>query len=431
MKSRNKILAALFALFVYTCVTPVPVMAQGGNVSLQVFYDQLSPYGQWTNNSDYGYIWIPDVGPDFSPYSTNGYWVMTDFGWTWVSDFEWGWAPFHYGRWDYNNNYGWFWIPDTEWGPSWVIWRRGNGYYGWEPMRPGISISMSFGRDYQNVDRWHFVRDRDFGNRDLGRYYVNRSDNDMIIRNSTVINNTYVDNSRHMTYIAGPRGDDVLKFTGRKISKVIIRDNDKPGQRLSNDQLQIYRPQVVRNNAAGRRPAPSRIVDVKDVRPPAGRNNNNGRGNIPQQQQQQQKQQDQQKQQLQQKQLQQQQQTESKKQDQQKLQLQQKQQQQQQTQQDQQKQQLQQKQQQQQQTQQDQQKQQLQQQQQQQQQLQQQQQQDKQKQQQTDIKKQDTQQKEVQPPKQNARQTRQAARANKSKKSEKDKAKNNTEKPNN
>src|ERR1700761_1436748 len=42
----------------------------------QVFYDELSPYGNWIDYPDYGYVWAPaDVGPDFRPYATNGYWV--------------------------------------------------------------------------------------------------------------------------------------------------------------------------------------------------------------------------------------------------------------------------------------------------------------------------------------------------------------------
>src|SRR5580658_10431559 len=42
-------------------------------VSTQVFYDQLSPYGQWVNYPNYGYVWIPSAGIDFSPYSTEGH----------------------------------------------------------------------------------------------------------------------------------------------------------------------------------------------------------------------------------------------------------------------------------------------------------------------------------------------------------------------
>ena len=278
MKIRFKILLALFILFGSVTLIPSTVSAQQSNVSFQVFYDQLSPYGQWSSTPDYGYIWIPDVGPEFSPYSTNGSWVMTDYGWTWVSDYSWGWAPFHYGRWDFDNNFGWFWVPDYEWGPSWVTWRRGDGYYGWSPMRPGISVSMSFGNEYADVNRWNFVRDRDFGRTNISRYYVNRRDNDVIIRKSSVINNTFNDNKRNVTYIAGPRRDDVQKYTRRSINNVSVRDNPNPGQKLTNNQLEIYRPQFDRNNDVKQRPAPSRVSDVKDI-VPAGRRNANFKQN--------------------------------------------------------------------------------------------------------------------------------------------------------
>src|SRR5436190_19445771 len=78
------------------------VSAQETSVTYQTFYDDLSPYGEWINNPDYGYVWHPDV-PDFRPYSTGGHWIWTaEYGWMWASDVDWGWAPFHYGRWLYD-----------------------------------------------------------------------------------------------------------------------------------------------------------------------------------------------------------------------------------------------------------------------------------------------------------------------------------------
>jgi hypothetical protein len=284
MKIHIKILLTLFILFSCSIMIPSTASAQRGNVSLQIFYDQLSPYGQWSSTPDYGYIWIPDVGPEFSPYSTNGSWVMTDYGWTWVSDYPWGWAPFHYGRWDFDNDFGWFWVPDYEWGPSWVTWRRGDGYYGWAPMRPGISVSMSFGNSYADVNRWNFVRDRDFGRSNISRYYVNRRDNDVIIRRSSVINNTYNDNNRSVTYIAGPRREDVQRYTGRRFDNITVRDNDRPGQRLTNNQLEIYRPQIDRNNDARERSAPAQLSDVRDIGPAGRRTSNFKQNNVPVQQ---------------------------------------------------------------------------------------------------------------------------------------------------
>jgi hypothetical protein len=102
---------------------------QSGDVSYQTFYDNLSPYGQWIDYPNYGYVWSPSVGADFKPYATNGHWVYTDMGWTWASDYNWGWATFHYGRWFYDNSYGWLWVPGYDWAPAWVSWRSSNDYY--------------------------------------------------------------------------------------------------------------------------------------------------------------------------------------------------------------------------------------------------------------------------------------------------------------
>jgi len=274
MKTNIRILGFLFALFTISVIYPKQVSAQQDYVSLQVFYDELSPYGEWVESSQYGYVWIPDVESDFMPYSTAGQWVNTNYGWTWVSDYPWGWAPFHYGRWDHDNYYGWLWVPDYEWGPSWVTWRSASGYYGWQPMRPGISISLSFGNDYYNNynDYWMFVSDRDFQRSNVSRYYVNQTNRNRIIRNSTVINNTYIDNSRNSTYVSGPARDDVQRTTGKRVSSVTIRENSKPGQTLQNGQLQIYRPNVRKNNDAGKKPAPNRISSKEDVKRPSERN---------------------------------------------------------------------------------------------------------------------------------------------------------------
>jgi len=258
-----------------SCATQSQVSAQRGYESTQIFYDQLSPYGQWIDNHDYGYVWFPDVDRDFSPYSTSGYWVMTNYGWTWVSDYSWGWAPFHYGRWDYDNFYGWFWVPDNQWGPSWVTWRTGNGYYGWTPMRPGNRINSNFGNGYDDIDRWNFVRDRDFGRSDIHRYYADRRDYNTIINNSTVINNTYIDRSNNTTYISGPTRNDVQIATGRKVKNISVRDYDRPGQVMKSSQLQIYRPVVHESFDRTQKSAPNRISDVRDVKPASERNSQN------------------------------------------------------------------------------------------------------------------------------------------------------------
>jgi len=275
-------MAALFAVLnLGAWIMPQKVSAQQGSVSYQSFYDDLSPYGMWVDYPNYGYVWIPNAGPGFSPYETAGHWVFTDDGWTWVSDYPWGWAPFHYGRWDYDNGYGWFWVPDNEWGPAWVSWRSSPGYYGWAPMRPGISVTIAFGRDYhEQNERWIFVRDRDISRSDIGRHYIDRNRNNTIINNSTVIVNTRNDKERNVTYIAGPGRDDVQRVTHKPVTSVAIRGTDKPGQHVSNGELQIYRPQIQKKSGDGRVPAPSKVMKLNEIKPVVERNAGNRPGAV-------------------------------------------------------------------------------------------------------------------------------------------------------
>src|SRR6266536_3536189 len=93
----------LFSTFRNTASAQISV-----GISYQTFYDELSPYGQWIDYPEYGYVWCPDQGPDFRPYSTMGHWEWSDeYEWLWVSDYDWGWAACHYGRWQYDRYYGW------------------------------------------------------------------------------------------------------------------------------------------------------------------------------------------------------------------------------------------------------------------------------------------------------------------------------------
>ena len=267
MKYLIRIFVIVISLNIVFAIFPKCISAQPNDASYQEFYDQLSPYGQWVETPDYGYVWVPSEGSDFTPYLTNGYWVMTEDGWTWVSNYEWGWAPFHYGRWDNNSSYGgWYWVPDNQWGPSWVTWRRSEGYYGWAPMRPGISINASFGRNNGvRNNHWTFVRDRDIESHDIGRNFIDRKNNRQIINKSFVINKTYVDNNSHKTYVSGPGREDVQKITGKTIQSVGISGRSKPGQSLANNQLQVYKPQFQKNNN-GNKPAPSKVTSLKDIK---------------------------------------------------------------------------------------------------------------------------------------------------------------------
>ena len=73
--------------------------------------DELQEYGDWVNTPAYGYVWRPQVAPDWSPY-TYGRWVwIPPYGWTWVSFEPWGWYPYRCGYWVDDPALGWIWTP--------------------------------------------------------------------------------------------------------------------------------------------------------------------------------------------------------------------------------------------------------------------------------------------------------------------------------
>jgi hypothetical protein len=189
------------------------VQAQPGvSISFQTFYNELSPYGRWTNSPQHGSVWTPYADRGFQPYSTNGYWEVTEYGNTWVSDYDWGWAPFHYGRWSYDDYNGWFWIPGYEWGPAWVNWRSGGEYYGWAPLGPGMNVNISV-----NIPSfwWVFVPQRYIATRNWYNYSAPRNRVTHIYNQTTIINNYYRNDNR--TYAYGPRRDEMERITRRSI----------------------------------------------------------------------------------------------------------------------------------------------------------------------------------------------------------------------
>jgi hypothetical protein len=111
--------------------------------ALTDFRPALDPHGRWVNDPTYGVVWVPnesEVGRDFAPYVTNGYWAQTAEGdWIWVSSYPFGWVVFHYGRWVWITGTGWAWIPGRQYAPAWVVWRvptSDYAYIGWAPMPP-------------------------------------------------------------------------------------------------------------------------------------------------------------------------------------------------------------------------------------------------------------------------------------------------------
>jgi hypothetical protein len=193
-------------------------------ISVEYFYDNLAPYGEWLDAGDYGYVWQPyDTGDDWRPYS-DGRWVYTDAGWTWDSAEPYGWAVYHYGRWASLRDVGWVWVPGTEWGPGWVSWRRSPDYVGWAPLPPEAQFSSSVGfsswvDNYYDIGpgSYRFVEGSNFGSRHLNTVFVDQRQNVTIINQTTNITNiTYRDN---VVFNGGPDYDEQMRRSSEPISR--------------------------------------------------------------------------------------------------------------------------------------------------------------------------------------------------------------------
>ena len=259
MKSTNKLAACFLGLLslLITMIT-LPARAQYNDyeddVSLETFYEELSPYGVWIDDPQYGLVWRPDVNQDeFRPYYSRGHWEMTKYGNTWVSDYDWGWAPFHYGRWHHHSRRGWVWIPGRKWAPAWVSWRSGGGHYGWAPLGPGMNININIGR-IPNF-WWVFVPQRNIYYRSYPHYDWRRNTN--IYHNTVIINNVYVNNSNRTRYYCGPRVEEIRKVTRKSVIINPVR-NQRPiyvNGRSNSPEVNrgnVQTPRPIRPTDAGR-----------------------------------------------------------------------------------------------------------------------------------------------------------------------------------
>jgi hypothetical protein len=107
--------------------------------------NDLSDYGQWVDDSQYGQVWQPtDVAADWSPYSDGQWvWASDSYGWTWVGNEPWGYAPYHYGRWYRGPRNRWSWTPGAYGeGRTYAYEPAVVGFFG---LGSGIGLSFAIG----------------------------------------------------------------------------------------------------------------------------------------------------------------------------------------------------------------------------------------------------------------------------------------------
>ncbi len=231
-------------------------------ISIQTFYDELSPYGEWIDSPGYGFVWRPylEYGDDFKPYYTRGNWVYTDFGWTWVSGYPWGWATFHYGRWFFDDYLGWMWIPGNQWAPAWVTWGSYDNCWAWAPMGPAAGIGMRVTWTTPHF-WWTFVPMSRFYSRHWHRHCYTPP---VHITNITVINNIYYDRNpgnHGGNWYYGPRVNEVEKHAGTRVQRMRTIETNRPGDlAIKNGRVGIYRPEV-KNERTDLKPRDYRSVE--------------------------------------------------------------------------------------------------------------------------------------------------------------------------
>jgi len=282
-----KFLSLLLGAALLAVAIPVPSARAEVDVSIDFFFDALSPQGDWIYAQDYGYVWQPTVAQrsDWAPYS-DGYWAYTDAGWTWISNEDFGWATYHYGRWIRMQG-NWVWVPGYEWAPAWVSWRQTDDHVGWAPLPPEATWSVSVGFNqwsdsYYDVgpSYYNFVPFNLFAQRSsLRPYIVDRSRNvSYISRSTNVTNISYRQNVMNNIFVGGPdpsrfdRGDNrIRRLTLRRDEDSFRRDwIDNRGDRsrpldslsrIERDELVIASPRVRRDEAPG---LPSRVRERFD-----------------------------------------------------------------------------------------------------------------------------------------------------------------------
>jgi len=243
-----------------------PVDEAPTTADVDLFRDDLTPYGEWVQTPDYGWVWVPSaVAPDWQPY-TVGQWVYSDYGWTWVSEEPWGWATYHYGRWIFIERRGWCWVAGREWGPGWVAWRNGGGYIGWAPLPPRwVGSRVILDLDVSDVvvrgirpDHFRFVEERFITERRVFEHAVPVTRNVNIInvtQNVTKyerVNNRIVNRSVNVDHIERVTGKTVQRYN-------ITESNAARTSEIRGNEVAMRRLAVPeRGRAAGRSAPPER-----------------------------------------------------------------------------------------------------------------------------------------------------------------------------
>ena len=219
--------------------------AQPAQYTFNDFYVNLEPYGQWIEDPGYGYLFSPNVDGGFRPYFTNGHWCMTQYGNTWVSDYTWGWACFHYGSWLFDPYYGWLWKPGKNWGPAWVMWRFGNGYYGWAPIPPTFDLKPNDPTKIFScpADWWVFLPCQYLYSSNYYNYWSGPTGTSGIYKGTAAVTNYYENDG--VNYVFGPYAKQVEKMTKKPVVQYHLSTSANFPVKAKHEEISFFKPSVI------------------------------------------------------------------------------------------------------------------------------------------------------------------------------------------
>lgn len=224
--TRFRILAAgLLALLLLAPAAKAPASGFHASVDVSFFVSELSAWGRWVYDPEWGTVWAPDdVGPGWQPY-LYGRWAFTDYGWSWISDDPWSPYPWHYGTWVFSARWGWVWVPGSVWAPAWVTWCWTDGYVGWAPVSATFVLNFSGPTrawDPVSSSSFVFVPARAFASGDVRSSRVDVSRNADLVRSSRRSADFTV--AGGIVRTQGPPPETIQRAAGVPIRRASIRD---------------------------------------------------------------------------------------------------------------------------------------------------------------------------------------------------------------
>ena len=235
-----------------------------------VGYDDLTQYGDWAPEPEYGRVWYPrQVEAEWSPYR-NGHWAyIAPWGYTWVEAEPWGFAPFHYGRWArFGGRWGWVAGPPVVrpiYSPALVAFVGGSGFSlsirvgggggvaAWFPLGPREPFVPWYRSSPGYVNRVNVSNLYNRNTVEVRNVYVNRTTN-VYVNNTTINNITYV--NRNVGTVAVPR-------------QAFERGQSVRGAQMRVDPRQMQQGQVMTRPPEGSgRPAPTAGMAPARALPP-------------------------------------------------------------------------------------------------------------------------------------------------------------------